>query len=62
MERSRLKNKANKSTQPTDIVSYKKQRNLVISLNKQSKLNHFNSISSLKDVKPFSKQCKPYTA
>ena len=25
MERSRLKNKANKSKQPTDIASYKKQ-------------------------------------
>ena len=38
MEKSRLKNKANKSKQPTDIASYKKQRNLVISLNRQSKL------------------------
>ena len=60
MERSRLINKANKSKQPTDIASYKKQRNLVISLNKQSKLHCFNSISSLKDTEPFWKQYKPY--
>ena len=60
MERSRLKNKANKSKQPTDIVSYKKQRNLVVSSNRQSKLDYFNSISNLKDIKPFWKQCKPF--
>ena len=60
MERSRLKNKANKSKQPTDIASYKKQQNLVVSLNRQSKLDYFNSISSSKDTKPFWKQCKPY--
>ena len=62
MEKSRLKNKANKSKQPTDIASYKKQRNLVVSLNRQSKLDYFNSISSSKDAKPFWKQCKPYFA
>ena len=46
MERPRLKNKAINSKQPTDIASYKKQRNLVVSLNRQSKLDYFNSISS----------------
>ena len=60
MERSRLKNKSNKSKQPTDIAFNKKQRNLVVSLNRQSKLDYFNSISSSKDTKPFWKQCKPY--
>ena len=60
MERSRLKNKAIKSTQPIDIGSYKKQQNLVASLNRQSKLDYFNSISSSEDSKPFWKQCKPY--
>ena len=48
MERSKLKNKANKSRQSTDITSYKKQRNLVVSLNRKSKLDYFNSISSSK--------------
>ena len=47
-----------KSKQPTDIVSCKKQRNLVVSLNRESKLDYFNSISSSKDAKPFWKQCK----
>ena len=55
----RLKNKANKPKQSTDIVSNKKQRNL-ISLNRQSKLYYFNSISSSKDTKSFWKQCEPY--
>ena len=53
MERSRLENKANKSKQPTDIASYKKQRNLAVSLNIQSRLDYFNSISSSKDTKSF---------
>ena len=60
MERSRLTNKANKSKQLTDIASCKKQRNLIVSLNRQSKLDYFNSISSSKDTKPFWKQCKQY--
>ena len=60
MKRSRLKNKANNSKQPTDIASYKKQRNLVVPSNRQSKLDYFNFISSSKDAKPFWKQCKPY--
>ena len=59
MERSRLKNKANKSKQSIDIASYK-TTNLVVSLNRQSKLDYFNSISSSKDTKPFWKQYKPY--
>ena len=35
---SRLKNKANKSKYPIDIVKFKWQRNLVANLNKQAKL------------------------
>ena len=62
MERLRLKNKTNKSKQPTNIASYKKQRNLVVSLNRQSKFDYFNSISGSNDAKPFWKQCKPYKA
>ena len=59
-ERSRLEIKTNKSKQPTDIASYKKHRNLLVSLKRQSKLDYFNSIYSSKDTKPFWKQCKPY--
>ena len=38
MIRSYLKNKANKSKSPIDIVKFKRQRNLVTNLNKQAKL------------------------
>ena len=34
MTRSRLKNKVNKSKNPSDIVKFKRQRNLVANLNK----------------------------
>ena len=37
MKRSRLKSKANRSKDPVDIAIYKKQRNLVVSLNRQAK-------------------------
>ena len=37
MEKLRLKNEDNKSKQPTDIASYKKQWNLVVSINLQFK-------------------------
>ena len=35
MKRSRFKNKANKTKDPTDITNYKKQRNYVMNLNKR---------------------------
>ena len=38
MKRLRLKNKANRSIDPFDIANYKKQRNLVVSLNSQANL------------------------
>ena len=38
MIRSRLKNKANKSKYPIDILKFKRQRNLVTNMNKQDKL------------------------
>ena len=33
---------------------------MVVSLNRQSKLDYFNFISSSKDTNPFWKQCNPY--
>ena len=44
MENPRLKNKANKSKQPIDIACYKIRLNLVVSLNRQSKFDYFNSL------------------
>ena len=44
MKRSRLKNLANQTKNPEDIRAYKKQRNLVVTLNKQQKKIYFSSI------------------
>ena len=59
MKRSRLKNKANKTKDPTDIKNYKKQRNYVANLNKEAKLEYFSKFES-NDNKPFWVNCKPY--
>ena len=53
MKRSRLKNKANRSKDPVDIANYKKQRNLVVSLNRQAKSEYFNKVSNSKNSRPF---------
>ena len=44
MKHSQLKNKANKTKDPKDILKYKKQRNYVLKLNNQSKREHFDSL------------------
>ena len=59
MKRSRLKNKANKTKKPIDISNFKKQRNYVVNLNKQAKLEYCSSYNS-GDSKPFWVNCKPY--
>ena len=59
MKRSKLKNKANKTKDPTDIKNYKKQRNYVVNLNKEAKLEYFSKYES-DDNKPFWVRCKPY--
>ena len=58
--RSRLKNKANKSGLPSDYINFKKQRNFVTSLVRQKKRNFFNEIEITDDKKKFWKACKPY--
>ena len=40
MKRSRFKNRANNSGKPTDKTVYKKEKNLVVKLNKEAK-NYF---------------------
>ena len=42
IKRSKLKNKANKTKLLTDIRNYKKQRNYVVNLNKNAKVEYFN--------------------
>ena len=60
MKRSKLKNSANKTKNPLDIVNYKKQRHYVTKLNKTAKLEYFNNLKLGKDNKPFWEKCKPY--
>ena len=60
MKRSKLKNKANRTKQQEDIINYKKQRNLVVKLNRESKLQYFGDIDTSKNSKPFWNKCKPY--
>ena len=60
MKRSKLKNKVNKTKNPTDIKMYKKQRNYIVDLNKQPKFKYFDNLDSKKDTKPFWDKCKPY--
>ena len=60
MKRSQLKNKANKTKDPKDILKYKKQRNYAAKLNSQSKQEHFDSLNPFLDSKPFWKSFKPY--
>ena len=59
MKGSRLKNKENKTKDPTDIKNYKKQRNYVANLNKEAKLEYFSKFES-NDNKQFWVNCKPY--
>ena len=58
MKRSRLENKANRLKGPVDIINYKKQRNLVVSLNRQAKSEYFNEVSNIESSRPFWQTCK----
>ena len=60
MKRSQLKNKANRTKKLEDITKYKKQRNLVVKLNRESKTQYFDNIQTSKHSKPFWDKCKPY--
>ena len=53
MKRSKLKNKANKTKNSSDIKNYKKQRNYVVQLNNKAKLEYFNNFDSSQGSKPF---------
>ena len=53
VKRSRLKNKANKSQLPTDLSKNKKQRNLVVKLNKKHKKEYFENLNVATNSHPF---------
>ena len=60
MKRSKLKSKANRTKQIGDVANYKKQRNLVVKLNKKRKTEFFENLETSNDSKPFWNKCKPY--
>ena len=60
MKLSQLKDKRNKAKDPKDILKYKKKRNYVVTLNNQSKQEHFDSLNPFLDSKSFWKSCKLY--
>ena len=59
MKRSRLKNKANETKSHLNIRNYKKNRNILVSLNKDAKLQYFNNYDST-ITKTFWENSKPY--
>ena len=54
------KNEANKTSKVVDIFNYKKQRNLVIKINKECKRDYLDKLNIKTTTKQFSKTCKPY--
>ena len=60
MKRSALKGKASRTKQREDITKYKKQRNLVVRLNRETKLHYFNNLETSKNSKPFWDKCRRY--
>ena len=46
MKRSALKRKASRTKQQEDITKYKKQRNLVVKVNREIKLHYFNNLET----------------
>ena len=53
MKLSQLKNKANETQDPKDILKYKKQRNYVVKVKNQSKQEHFDSLNPFLDPSLF---------
>ena len=53
MKRSQLKNKANKTKSVDDLIKYKKQRNLVVKLNKNCKKEFFDNLETKNNSKSF---------
>ena len=60
MKKSRLKDKTNRSKDSVHTANDKKQRNLVVSLNRQAKSEYFNEVSNSESSRPFWDTWKPY--
>ena len=59
MKRSALKRKASKTKQQGDITKYEKERNLVVKLNRETKLHYVNDLKTSKNLKPYQDKCRP---
>ena len=53
MKRSQLNNKANKSQLLANLSKYKKQRNLILKLNKKYTKEYFENLNVATNPKPF---------
>ena len=60
MKHSALKRIASRSNQEEYITKYKKQRNLVVKLNRETKLHYFNNLETSKNLKPSWDKCRLY--
>ena len=60
MKRPAHKQKASRTKQLKDITKYKKQRNLVVKLNRETKLLYLNNFETSTSLKPSWDKCKPY--
>ena len=61
MKRSRLKNRYNNTKLEVDLIAYKKQRNLVVNMNRRSKTEYLkNNNPKDKTSRNFWNFCKPY--
>ena len=60
MKRSRLRNIANRTKFPSDMANYRKQRNLVVNLNRKSKESFFNNPKASSGSKGFWQIYKPF--
>ena len=60
MKHPKLKNIANKTKSVDDLLKYKKQRSLVVKLNKNCKKEFFGSLEIKNNSKLFWSKCKPY--
>ena len=53
MKCSAFKRKASRAKQQSDITRYRKQRNFVVKLNREAKLQFFDNLETSKNTKPY---------
>ena len=56
----KLKAKLNEIKRPKETADYKKQRNLAVKSNKDTKIEYFENLETSKNSLTFRNKCKPY--